>query len=66
MKLVYKGHTMRKRRSFYQKLALMLVLAITTFAAPTPSSAETSEELIEQKKQVDLRIEQLNEEITVL
>ncbi|MER2107521.1 MAG: hypothetical protein ABS949_11330 [Solibacillus sp.] len=57
---------MRKRRSFYGKLALMLVLTTTAFAALTPFLAETSEELIAQKKQVDLRIEQLNEEITAL
>ncbi|MER1987296.1 MAG: hypothetical protein ABS948_15535 [Solibacillus sp.] len=57
---------MRKRRSFYGELALILVLTTTAFAAPTPFLAETSEELIAQKKQVDERIAQLNEEITAL
>lgn len=57
---------MRERQSAQRKLALMLLVASTMFLVQTQISAETSEQLIEQKEQVDLRLEALNQEIKEL
>lgn len=58
---------MGKGSSLKRKLTLILLLAGgTVFLAQAESLAETSEELIEQKKQVDERIVQLNAEAEAL
>lgn len=58
---------MKKRATIQYKLALTLLLATSSAAlSDREVFAETSEELIEKKAQVDLKIEQLNEQVEAI
>lgn len=58
---------MSKRTTFQRYLALVLLVAsLTGGIVGEQAYAETSDELTEQKKQVDLTIDKLNEEVDVL
>lgn len=58
---------MPKATKFQRRIAATLFLAsMTTIVAPSEIAAETSEELIEKKKEIDSQIEALNEEIAEL